>query len=105
MHILQGIQFIHEGLVEALNYYYTRFCPTGVTSFSLSAPTSHVCSRSTDRNWGCGYRNLQMGISSLLRLKPYASLLVQLELADKERNVPGIPLLQEIIQLAWSVGQ
>ena len=93
-----------EGLVEALNYYYTRFCPAGVTSFCLSAPTSHVCSRSTDRLWGCGYRNLQMGISSLLRLKPYADMLVTLELVDDNCNLPNIPLIQEIIQLAWSIG-
>lgn len=98
------VYFVCEGLVEALNYYYTRYCPTGVSFFHLSAPTSHVCSRSVDRSWGCGYRNLQMGISSLLRLKPYADLLVRLQLVDKNRNIPSIPLIQDIIELAWSIG-
>ena len=46
-----------------------------------------------------------MGISSLLRLKPYADLLVSLQLVDNCRNIPSIPLLQELIELAWSIGQ
>ena len=64
-----------EGVVESLDYFYTVCNPVGVTTFCLSAPTSHICSHKADRGWGCGYRNVQMGISSLLHSDPYTSIL------------------------------
>ena len=69
------MDLIYEGIVLVLERYYTRTKPAGVTSVSLSAPTNHICSTPSDFGWGCGYRNIQMVMSSLLSLEPYTSIL------------------------------
>lgn len=89
-----------EGIVLVLERYYTRTKPAGVTSVSLSAPTNHICSTPSDFGWGCGYRNIQMVMSSLLSLEPYTSILKKEGVTD----IPDILKLQNMIEQAWSQG-
>lgn len=77
----------------------------------------------THRGWGCGYKNLQMLISSARHLPQYQELLNELTTSSTASNpstssttrtnggaevvfpIPTILELQEIIQTAWSLGE
>ena len=85
---------------------------------SLSAPTNHICSTPSDFGWGCGYRNIQMVLISLLSLEPYSSILKKGQLINVRHNsflvilifiegvtdIPDILKLQNMIEQAWSQG-
>ncbi|KAM3959680.1 zinc finger-containing ubiquitin peptidase 1 [Aphomia sociella] len=67
----------------------------------LCSGVDHYASTYGDRGWGCGYRNMQMVLSSLLKNPQYASLLggvVECEC------VPSIPRLQLLVESAWKMG-
>ena len=66
----------------------------------LAAPTDHFTSGWGDRGWGCGYRNLQMVLSCLVRQPgPRAALASRLG-----PGMPSIPSLQAAIEAAWRDG-
>uniref|UniRef100_A0A8D0HFP7 Zinc finger-containing ubiquitin peptidase 1 n=1 Tax=Sphenodon punctatus TaxID=8508 RepID=A0A8D0HFP7_SPHPU len=86
-----------SGVIEALyNYYQSEFkdlrrvwLSTGVDHFSFSLG---------DRGWGCGYRNFQMLLSSLLRNGTFNDCLKGIN------AIPCIPKLQSLIEDAWKEG-
>ncbi|XP_061482282.1 zinc finger-containing ubiquitin peptidase 1 isoform X3 [Rhineura floridana] len=51
-----------------------------------------------DRGWGCGYRNFQMLLSSLLRNSTYEDCL------KDNSSIPCIPKIQSLIEDAWKEG-
>ncbi|XP_034385016.1 zinc finger-containing ubiquitin peptidase 1 [Cyclopterus lumpus] len=85
-----------QGVVRALYEYYQTECKDSVHVW-LSADTDHYCSSAGDKGWGCGYRNLQMLLSSLHTIDAYAPLL-------QEKAVPSIPRVQSMIEEAWRAG-
>lgn len=85
-----------HGVVKALSEYYQadgRDC----VHVWLSADTDHYCSSEGDKGWGCGYRNFQMLLSSLLRLEQFTAVL-------SDVAVPSIPRVQALIEEAWRLG-
>lgn len=66
----------------------------------------HYASSYGDRGWGCGYRNAQMMISSLLTHTGYNERLYKLWQNQKppRSSVPSISRLQQLIEQAWSQG-
>ena len=67
---------------------------------ALAAPTDHFSSGWGDRGWGCGYRNLQMVLSCLVRQPgPRAALASRLG-----PGMPSIASLQAAIEAAWREG-
>ncbi|KAF1387517.1 hypothetical protein PFLUV_G00079780 [Perca fluviatilis] len=85
-----------RGVLRALYEYYQTECGDSVHVW-LSADTDHYCSSAGDKGWGCGYRNLQMLLSSLHTIDAFAALL-------QEKAVPSIPRLQRMIEDAWKEG-
>ncbi|XP_032373439.1 zinc finger-containing ubiquitin peptidase 1 [Etheostoma spectabile] len=85
-----------QGVLRALYEYYQTECRDSVHVW-LSADTDHYCSSAGDKGWGCGYRNLQMLLSSLHTIDAFAALL-------QEKAVPSIPRLQRMIEDAWKEG-
>ncbi|XP_052751159.1 zinc finger-containing ubiquitin peptidase 1-like [Galleria mellonella] len=67
----------------------------------LCSGVDHYASTYGDRGWGCGYRNMQMVLSSLLKNPEYASLLSGVVECD---CVPSIPRLQLLVESAWKMG-
>lgn len=62
------------GVLRALSEYYQTEARDCVHVW-LSADTDHFCSSAGDTGWGCGYRNIQMLLSSLHTIDAYAPLL------------------------------
>ncbi|KAJ2822370.1 hypothetical protein FBU31_004615 [Coemansia sp. 'formosensis'] len=99
----------HRRLQQIKNFFHERGHLPDSTRFSTSQlptqPTSILCNASTllfnttlsDRGWGCGYRNCQMLISSLMPQAPAASRM-------PTEAVPQVRQLQEILELAWRDG-
>ncbi|CAH0400741.1 unnamed protein product [Chilo suppressalis] len=75
--------------------------PSIVKTF-LCGGVDHYASTYGDRGWGCGYRNMQMVLSSLLRHPPYAALLSSV--TSTCGGVPSIPRLQLLVERAWAMG-
>uniref|UniRef100_A0A8C9AXP8 Zinc finger-containing ubiquitin peptidase 1 n=1 Tax=Prolemur simus TaxID=1328070 RepID=A0A8C9AXP8_PROSS len=59
-----------SGIMEALHRYYQN-AATDVRHVWLSAMVDHFHSSLGDKGWGCGYRNFQMLLSSLLQNDTY----------------------------------
>nr|XP_019596928.1 PREDICTED: zinc finger with UFM1-specific peptidase domain protein isoform X3 [Rhinolophus sinicus] len=85
-----------SGIIEALYRYYQN-AATEVRHVWLSAAVDHFQSSFGDRGWGCGYRNFQMLLSSLLQNDAYGDCL-------KGMSVPCIPKIQSMIEDAWKEG-
>ncbi|XP_055981130.1 zinc finger-containing ubiquitin peptidase 1 [Sorex fumeus] len=85
-----------SGIIEALYRYYQN-AATDVRRVWLSAVVDHFHSSFGDKGWGCGYRNFQMLLSSLLQNDAYADCL-------KGMSVPCIPKIQSMIEDAWKEG-
>lgn len=77
-----------------------------VTRALLCTCVDHYASSYGDRGWGCGYRNTQMIISSLLNHTGYNERLYKLWQKDKppRSSVPSISRIQGLIEQAWSQG-
>nr|XP_008196849.1 PREDICTED: zinc finger with UFM1-specific peptidase domain protein isoform X1 [Tribolium castaneum]XP_975082.2 PREDICTED: zinc finger with UFM1-specific peptidase domain protein isoform X1 [Tribolium castaneum] len=94
----------------------TRSIVPRVRAISTTAPNvvrtllctcvDHYASSYGDRGWGCGYRNMQMLISSLLTHTGYNERLYKLWQGQKppRSSVPSISRLQSLIEQAWSQG-
>ncbi|KAF6365692.1 zinc finger containing ubiquitin peptidase 1 [Rhinolophus ferrumequinum] len=85
-----------SGIIEALYRYYQN-AATDVRHVWLSTAVDHFQSSFGDRGWGCGYRNFQMLLSSLLQNDAYGDCL-------KGMSVPCIPKIQSMIEDAWKEG-
>ncbi|KAM5263453.1 zinc finger-containing ubiquitin peptidase 1 isoform 2-T2 [Ctenodactylus gundi] len=85
-----------SGIIEALHRHYQNIA-TDVRRVWLSAVVDHFHSSLGDKGWGCGYRNFQMLLSSLLRNDAYDDCL-------KGMSVPCIPKIQSMIEDAWKEG-
>ncbi|XP_072913547.1 zinc finger-containing ubiquitin peptidase 1 isoform X2 [Hemitrygon akajei] len=84
------------GLMRELNEFYQR-SGTDIKHVYLSAETDHYHSSTGDKGWGCGYRNFQMVLSSLIKLDHYKSHL-------HDHAIPIIPKIQAMIEGAWKDG-
>ncbi|XP_063625762.1 zinc finger-containing ubiquitin peptidase 1-like [Cydia splendana] len=69
----------------------------------LCSAVDHYASTYGDRGWGCGYRNMQMLLSSLMRNPEYSKLLSCMTEHDGE-CAPSIPRLQLLVERAWQMG-
>ncbi|XP_005073338.1 zinc finger-containing ubiquitin peptidase 1 isoform X1 [Mesocricetus auratus] len=85
-----------SGIIEALHRYYQNTA-TDVRCVWLSAMVDHFHSSFGDKGWGCGYRNFQMLLSSLLQNDVYGDCL-------KGMSIPCIPKIQSMIEDAWKEG-
>lgn len=85
-----------SGIIEALYRYYQNAAPD-VRRVWLSAVLDHFHSSFGDKGWGCGYRNFQMLLSSLLQNDAYDDCL-------KGMSIPCIPKIQSMIEDAWREG-
>ncbi|XP_053877346.1 zinc finger-containing ubiquitin peptidase 1 isoform X1 [Malaclemys terrapin pileata] len=86
-----------SGVIEALCRYYQNEIKD-VRRVWLSTGVDHFHSSLGDRGWGCGYRNFQMLLSSLLRNGMYDDCLRDITL------IPCIPKIQSMIEDAWKEG-
>lgn len=73
--------------------------PSGSQVVTLCCPTDHFSSSYGDKGWGCGYRNLQMLLSALVKIDSYKTTILKV-LTD----VPSIPKIQQLIEDAWQEG-
>ncbi|MEW5316402.1 MAG: hypothetical protein WDW38_007777 [Sanguina aurantia] len=87
---------VHGLLVECLEGAQEG---PGYSAF-LCAPMEHHCGHAHDRGWGCGWRNMQMMVSSLLsRPSALPGLLF-----GGAGFVPDIASLQAWLEVAWGSG-
>lgn len=82
---------------------------TVAQSTHMCSPVDHYAASFGDSGWGCGYRNLQMLLSALLRNPQYADRLLNLcpstsSTSDSSIKVPSISRLQSTIEEAWKMG-
>ncbi|XP_029452308.1 zinc finger-containing ubiquitin peptidase 1 [Rhinatrema bivittatum] len=86
-----------SGIIEALHRYY-QSDSKDVRRVWLSSPLDHYHSSLGDKGWGCGYRNFQMLLSSLLQNATYKDIL------QDYASIPCIPKIQSMIEDAWKEG-
>ncbi|KAJ7394257.1 hypothetical protein OS493_000059 [Desmophyllum pertusum] len=87
-----------RGIIPQLHHRY-EMGVGGTKAAWLAIDTDHYASTVGDAGWGCGYRNLQMLFSALLRVDIYRP--VMFSVGDK---VPSIPRIQQFIESAWTSG-
>ncbi|KAM5165350.1 zinc finger-containing ubiquitin peptidase 1 [Mantella aurantiaca] len=86
-----------SGVLEALRRYYNNAAPE-VNRVWLCSPLDHFSNAAGDKGWGCGFRNFQMLLSSLLMSDSYINCLQDC------RYIPCIPKIQVLIENAWKEG-
>ncbi|KAM4695155.1 zinc finger-containing ubiquitin peptidase 1 isoform 1-T2 [Discoglossus pictus] len=86
-----------SGILQALLRYYQN-AASEVSRVWLCSPLDHFSSSQGDKGWGCGPRNIQMLLSSLLLNDTYRNCLQEC------RFVPCIPKIQSMIESAWKEG-
>ncbi|XP_072264896.1 zinc finger-containing ubiquitin peptidase 1 isoform X2 [Pyxicephalus adspersus] len=86
-----------SGVLEALHQYYNSAAPE-VNRVWLCSPVDHFSNGAGDEGWGCGFRNFQMLLSSLLMNDSYRNCL------EDCRYIPCIPKIQSLIENAWKEG-
>lgn len=87
---------------------------SNVLSTWMCSTVDHYATTYGDKGWGCGYRNLQMLISSLLQHTGYNELVYKawnsgLDSGSSTKNplrssIPSISRLQKMIEWAWAQG-
>ncbi|XP_031554362.1 zinc finger-containing ubiquitin peptidase 1-like [Actinia tenebrosa] len=87
-----------RGIIPQLHHRY-KLGVSGTKQAWSSSDTDHYASTVGDAGWGCGYRNLQMLISALLRIDVYRPMLFAVG-----ENVPSIPRIQQLIEASWNAG-
>lgn len=73
----------------------------GVTKSFVCSGIDHYASSYGDKGWGCGYRNIQMLVSSLLQNPNYSEML---RAAIGSNSMPSISRLQKMVESAWTQG-
>ncbi|GFN84674.1 Zinc finger with ufm1-specific peptidase domain protein-like [Plakobranchus ocellatus] len=88
-----------DGLIEHLNRLYRQQARPGQRAY-LCSPMSHFSGSHGDRGWGCGYRNFQMMLSSLVSDPEYAHRIFK----GGQVVIPSVPKVQQMIESAWRKG-
>jgi len=65
---------LYKGIIPQLHHRY-EMGVSGTKAAWLAIDTDHYASTVGDAGWGCGYRNLQMLISALLRIDVYRTVM------------------------------
>ncbi|XP_066467153.1 zinc finger-containing ubiquitin peptidase 1 [Tiliqua scincoides] len=86
-----------SGITDALFHYYQNECKD-IKRVWLSAGVDHFHCSLGDKGWGCGYRNFQMLLSSLLRNSTFKDCL------KDHSSIPCIPKIQSLIEDVWKDG-
>lgn len=73
----------------------------GVTKSLVCTSIDHYASSYGDKGWGCGYRNIQMLLSSLFQNPQYSEML---RAAIGSNSMPSISRLQKMVESAWTQG-
>jgi zinc finger-containing ubiquitin peptidase 1 len=73
----------------------------GVTKSFVCSGIDHYASSYGDKGWGCGYRNIQMLLSSLFQNPNYSEML---RAAIGSNSMPSISRLQKMVESAWAQG-
>lgn len=73
----------------------------GVTKSFVTSSIDHYASSYGDKGWGCGYRNIQMMLSSLFQNPNYNEML---RAAIGSNSMPSISRLQKMVESAWAQG-
>lgn len=76
----------------------------GILKTYLCSTVDHYASTYGDRGWGCGYRNMQMLLSCLVRAPQYVCLLAEGWDGATDLHIPSIPTLQLLVERAWQLG-
>lgn len=68
---LHAVKLLFKGVISQLQQQFHARGPLPNTFIKLCCPTDHFSSSYGDKSWGCGYRNLQMLLSALIKLEYY----------------------------------
>ncbi|XP_028412953.1 zinc finger-containing ubiquitin peptidase 1-like [Dendronephthya gigantea] len=88
-----------KGVVSQLQQQICARGPLTNHFIRLCCPTDHFSSSYGDKSWGCGYRNLQMLLSALIKLEHYKEAVLKVC-----QTIPSIPRIQCLIEDAWHDG-
>eukprot|EP00117_Sycon_ciliatum_P007322 scpid49978/ scgid5046/ Zinc finger with UFM1-specific peptidase domain protein len=91
-------------LISAVAGIYRHHKIRSLQSVSLCCNVTHYSADRGDSGWGCGYRNLQMMMSSLMSVPEYRCRIQRLVPNLAAGQVPSVPKLQELIEAAWTSG-
>ncbi|XP_052809792.1 zinc finger-containing ubiquitin peptidase 1-like [Mya arenaria] len=87
-----------KGVIQRLQEYYRT--PThGVSKAYLCTSVDHYAGSFGDKGYGCGYRNFQMLLSSLITDSTYCRVLF-----NDRPLMPSITKIQQLIEAAWEKG-
>ncbi|XP_050531992.1 zinc finger-containing ubiquitin peptidase 1-like isoform X2 [Daktulosphaira vitifoliae] len=93
-------------LIEYIRHF--SMASPNVNEVHLASPTDHYRSTYGDKGWGCGYRNMQMLMSSMLLQLDYnehISRVWEVEKGPLPRSwMPSISRLQQHLEKSWSMG-
>ncbi|XP_071801449.1 zinc finger-containing ubiquitin peptidase 1-like isoform X2 [Asterias amurensis] len=87
------------GLIQKMTTFYTEQTLPGLSYVRLCNQADHFSSTYGDKGWGCGYRNLQILLSSLAHIAEYQRVVF-----NGQNAIPSIHKLQQLIQAAWTKG-
>ncbi|XP_064612047.1 zinc finger-containing ubiquitin peptidase 1-like [Liolophura sinensis] len=87
-----------KGVIDQLHQFYEKL-PANVSGVWLCSEADHYAASHGDKGWGCGYRNLQMLLSSLATDDTYQKILF-----NGRPLIPSIPKIQRLIETAWQKG-
>lgn len=87
-----------KGVIQRLQEYY-KTPYHGVVRAHLCTTVDHYAASYGDKGWGCGYRNFQMLLSSLVTEEMYCKILF-----NGKTMIPSIPKIQQLIEAAWERG-
>lgn len=78
----------------------------GIMRSLICSSVDHYGSSYGDKGWGCGYRNLQMLLSSLLQNTTYNEALYSAwgTHGPSRTAMPSISRLQKMVEAAWARG-
>lgn len=78
----------------------------GVIKSLICSGVDHYASNYGDKGWGCGYRNMQMLLSSLLQNTMYNEALYSAwgNHGPSRSAMPSISRLQQMVEAAWAQG-
>lgn len=95
----ESVETCTTGVINHLQQQIRTKGPTPNHFVRLCCPTDHFSSSYGDKSWGCGYRNLQMLLSALIKLEHYKGAILKVC-----QNIPSIPTIQQLIEDAWRHG-
>ncbi|KAL5010917.1 hypothetical protein ScPMuIL_013222 [Solemya velum] len=100
-HDLNGIDDGHsvtKGVITSLIDYY-KSATNMVANTWMCSYVDHYAASFGDKGWGCGYRNLQMLLSSIATNSTYCKVLF-----NGKPQIPSLPKIQRLIEAAWEKG-